>query len=159
MTVNALLSPKKTKLSLALFAGFLMFIVTDVVYSRHIERESRLHALDQQELATKIRKLEQTTTYFNNTQALSPVWVNWNKAKDIAQEFGVTLRPTKNDRSTTHNIWSGQLTGDGLTVLAVAKRIQQQVAAELGVLHYLGSKAQIDVSIIGARSSKAVQDR
>ncbi len=140
---------------LQLISGALVLLCllffANLVYERHQDRQSQFKATDAEALQSKIAKMEEKTSELKKAAELNPVWKNWAKAKDISKTVGLHLTPSKKNKNS-RQVWVGTLSGDPLLVLATAKKIQQEVAAQLISMDYLKSSARLEIAVLGVDS-------
>lgn len=140
------------KISNAASAALVLLVLTvlsAVVIQRYSERNKELAQLDELSLETEIEEVQQETLTLRNAAQLHPVWKNWAQAKKIAKTYGLTLKSSKTKERIHRNTWVGMLSGDSLLVLAVAKKIQSRVAAEIISYQHLGTQGKLSIAVLG----------
>ena len=135
-------------MSLAGLIGVTVLLIF-IVFQRFEERDRRLAQLDEGNLKTEITDVQAQTQALRQAAQLNPVWKNWAQAKQIANTYGLDLMTSQGTGRPKDNTWVGTLRGDSLTVLAVAKRIQSKVAAEIINYHHLGESSTLEIAVLG----------
>lgn len=143
---------QETKLTRLVGSGFILILcllLVQVLIARHTARQAIVLQADEQQLEQKIKKLHEKTVAIQQAAQLYPVWKNWSQAKDVAADYGLKLTPRKDDRRRRAHVWVGEITGDSLLTLAVAREIQKNVAAEILQIHQSGSRFKITLAVLG----------
>lgn len=143
---------KMTSTVSAAVLAIVFLILTFIVINRHENREARLAQLDEQSLEHRIVQVKEKTQALRNAAQLHPVWKNWAQAKKIAKEYGLELSASKSDGRRNRSTWVGTINGDSLLVLAVAKQIQEKIASEVVSYQHMGSRARLDIAVLGTDS-------
>lgn len=143
---------KITKILSVCVIGFTFIGLSTIVFNRYENRQIRLTQLDEHSLEQRIVQVQGETQALRNAAQLHPVWKNWAEAKKIAQEYGLELTAAQSSGRINRSTWVGTISGDALLVLAVAKKIQEEIASEVVTYHYMGSKAKLDIAVLGTEA-------